>query len=223
MIENSQLVEHIGKTSTQKLKDEIQSEFYENFRKRFPNYFNSNYSKMCSLVTVTKQNEIKKIGISCLDDLLSNNWGKFFGALISGTTQATGMINSLNVSRILQIYGNQSTNFNRNNIGPVGSRIKVGTGNTPAARSDFNIETALQTLISLNGGWSTILGKVSIPGNVVSSGNNTISETALFGVWNNTGNSLPIEEFLLSHDNISPGVSVLNGQTINVDYSMVFS
>ena len=209
-----------GETKSNKIIDNCYHIYKELFTKQFPEYFQKNHSKMFSLVTITEDNEIKDIGMSKVDDLLVDNWGEFFGALLGGTSAT--MKNNGGSSKTVNVYGSAQTRlFSITNNGAVGTKIRVGTGTTPATRQDFAIETFQQDLISGNGGWNSGLGKVDIPANAVAGAGFSLTETVLEGQWIEDF-SLAVNNFALSHDVFNP-VSVLIGQTINVDYQLLLS
>lgn len=223
-MEHELLLEKVGETYSNKLISQCQKIYLESFTKKFPDYFEKNHSKMSSLVTVTNPDskEITGIGMSCIDDLLLNNWGLIFGAILSGQGGFFSMQNELGLSRNITVWGLAGAgSFAKTNFGAVGSRISVGTGVTPASRSNFKMETIIQNLNSGNGGWISGLGKVTIPAQVSAVSSFSISETGLFGVWAD-GNG-QISTVMISHDNISPVVSVIIAQTINVDYQLLLS
>ena len=228
-MENSQLLEYIGETKTQKLKDEITKTYFENFHKQYPN-FTYNH-KMNSLVTVTNEKEIKSIGMSCINDLITDTWANFLGVLLvgGGAVLPTPPTISNIATHKLNVYsGFSNDKFNNFGFGSVGTQMQIGKGLDPAIRQNFNIQTPFTNApesgrISTGvGGWISGLGQVQIPIQIVSGGAGAISETCLYGKWQVTsggGN----ETYLLSRDNISPVVNFGVGEIINVDYSMVFN
>jgi len=225
LIENSQILENIGKTLNQKLKDDISKNYFEEFRIKFPNFFKQNYSKMHSLVTVTENNEIKKIGMSCLNDILNDNWALMLGQLLSGGFSI--MLRDItNVQFQTPVYSNTNM-FNKTTFN-LGSQIQVGEGTLPATRTQFNINDPFPTVPENtrkntgSGGWITGLGQVQVPMSFVAGGSGVISETCLFNLWV-SDNGFSLKTFMVSRDNISPTVSFSIGQSINVDYSMVFN
>ena len=207
----------IGQTKSSKVLQECVNIYKENFNKKFPNYFNENYTKMISLVSVTHKNEIKSLGMSCSDDLLTDNFGKWFGALIFPTTPIS-LQDDTDVARTVGMWSTGAT-WNSTNAGGVGSKIEVGNGITPVARSDFIIESLLQLLTSGAGGYNSALGQVDIPATGTSTFTDTITETALYGVWYDGA----VRNYLLSHDILSPAVPVSAAETINVDYKLLMS
>ncbi len=227
-MENSHLLEYIGKTKTQKLQNEITKEYFEIFYKKYPN-FTENH-KMNSLVTVTKDLEIKKIGMSCINDLINDNWAKFIGTFLSGAISVQPpAVDLQNTTNNALFFYNTVNQFNHTNgVGDVGSMIQIGSGNTPATRQDFNIETAfvggseaLRTPTGL-GAWITGIGQIKIPMQLMTLGAGSITETILLGNWETIS---PVENqfYLITRDNISPAVSFIGGESVNVDYTMVFT
>ncbi len=227
-MENSQLLEYIGETKTKKLQDSITKEYFELFHKKFPAY-NENH-KMNSLVTVTDKKEIKSIGMSCINDLINDNWGKMIKALISGDLAVIPpAVDRQNTTNNALIVYRTTDQFNSTNTaGLVGSVIQAGSGSTPATRQDFNIETALIGLPQAtfnptgDGSWSSGLGQILIPSQIVAGQGGTIRETVLFGNWA-TISPVENQQYCISRDLISPIVNFVIGQTINIDYTMVFN
>jgi hypothetical protein len=222
-MENQILSEKIGSTYSQKLIDECEAIYKENFLKKFPEYFEKNHTKMSCLIATTENLEIKSIGMSCLDDLLTDNWGAFFGGLFSGNNPTGGlaqMKNSAGVQANLRVWGNQIRLFNLTNVA-VGMLIKTGTDSTTPTRQDVNLGSLVDTLSSGNGGYNSGLAKVEMPASKVSTTNYSIEESGLFGIWQKDQGGG--ETYLLSRDIISPSVSVLVGQTINANYELILS
>ncbi len=232
-MENSHLLEYIGKTKTNNLIESINAEYFENFTKKYPNYYQAEISKASSLVTVTKENEIKKIGMSCLNDLLNDNFGKTMGGIMYSASAETNLIDFNGNTRNLLFRGSGlggSTIFNTVSapLNPTGTLIQIGSGNTPATRQDFNIETPFSSApenvrrATGNGGWNSPLGQVSAPMSPFGTGGSgTINETCFF--WQLIIRTNVDIIFMMSRDNITPAVSFINGETINVDYTFGFS
>ncbi len=220
-MENQQLLEKIGQTKTDRLISECENIYKETFAEKFPKYFyRNNTVKSFSIVTVTENKEVKSIGMSKVEDLLTDNFGKWFGGFIYPTNDFQ-MIDESAVSRTMEMWGTSTWNIN-NGGGDVGTRIKVGHGTTPATRQDIAMENFDQELNSSDGGWNSGLGQVDVPATVPSDFADNISEVGLFGSWFTKTPSF-VSNFMLSHDNISPVVPVIIGQTINVDYKLLLS
>jgi hypothetical protein len=215
LIENLELLEHKGKTKTKNFVNDIQSEYIETYNKKYP--ATSEIMKCYTLVTVIDENEIKEIGMSCMNDLLLDNWHVVLGVYFGRSAQ----------SRFVTLENGSSTNTlaeRMTNIsdGAVGSVMQFGSGVVPALRSNFKLQTKLQQFNNDNGGWISGLGKVQIGANTVSAFNDNLAETGLFGRWTPEPIGSP-QNIMIAHDNISPVVPILMGSQINIDYSMVFS
>jgi len=217
-----QFLENIGKTQTRKLLDDIQENWKEIFLKKYPNYFESNYAKACSLVTITENKEIKSIGISKINDLLLDNFGRFLGGLLSATNFSN--TDEASVSRVFAW-----TNWNDTDVNlpqSKGSSIQIGKGTTPATRQDVKLEdpfvTAPESLkkATSNGGYNSGLGKVDFSSVIIAGGAGAISETVWFMAMH-TSNFGQTNAW--SRDLISPVANFIIGQTINVNYSLFWS
>jgi hypothetical protein len=219
-MENQLLLEKIGQTKTDRLIRECENIYKENFAEKFPNYFeNKNTLKSFSIVTITENKEVKSIGMSKVEDLLTDNFGKWFGAFIYPTSPIT-MEDDSSTNRTVTMWATGGT-WNSVNIGgAVGTQVEVGTGTNVATRQDVALQNPQQILNSSDGGWNSSLGQVDIPATIPSTFSGNISEVGLFGVWAFSGG---VGRFLLSRDNISPVVSVIIGQSINVDYKLLLS
>jgi len=160
--------------------------------------------------------------MSCINDILSDNFATFLGQLI-GQSGLNRMNDVSNVNYGVPVWAGNNT-FNRNSEQATGTLIKIGTGTSQATRQDFNIENEKMAVNTGVGGWNSGLGKTDIASSVVSNFADSISETAIFAKWwQNLGGQSPVRTFLLSRDNISPVVSVIIGETINIDYALIWS
>lgn len=219
-MENSQLLEHIGKTKTQKLLNEISKSYFE-LKEKSKNRLNP----MC-IVSVEKENEIKSIGMSCVNDLFLNNFGLFFGALLSGNRTTQIVKNQSGSNKNLRMWGN-SNMFNVTDVITVGGMVKIGSGSTPASRSDFTIQTPFgnspeNSLRNTgNAGYNSGLGQVTIPTLISPTGGaGSISEAGLFLRCETIGTG---DQIMMSHDNISPVANFSIGDSINVEYILGLS
>jgi len=227
-MENSQLLELIGKTETENLKSDIRNQYTENFHKRFPEWFeeNKHMAKAFSLITVTKNKEIKSIGMSCIDDLLNDNFGQFLKGII-GLQSFTGVRLDSTVNSFNTLSGNAG--YNMANIGiAMGSYIQVGKGSATATRQDFNIndpfttspESLLGGIIGFSG-WNSGLGLISMIRSFSAGGSGSISESILVQSWRATDSNH--RQCVYSRDNISPVANFINGETVNVNYNLVLA
>jgi len=217
-----ELLDNIGKTKTKNLVEQIHDNYRELFEKKYPKYFENNYAKACSLITVTEKNEIKSIGISKVDDILNDNFGGMLGGILSNSSWQTLNTSGSPIGIGVTNFTTTDTNLPQNK----GMRIQIGKGLTPATRSDFKIEDPF--LVSQestqrttgNGGYNSGLGQVTASSVFVAGGAGAISEsifiysfrvanTSTTGIW--------------SRDNISPVANFIIGQTINVNYAFLLS
>jgi len=230
MIENQIVLDFIGKTKTNNLLNDVSKIFLENMKKQFPNY--NQDIKAISIITVNdqNQNEIKSIGMSCINDILNDNFATFFMRMWGGADTIATMKDITNTSFDYTINTTETAYNDTNGITPLslGSRVQVGKGTTPATRQDFNIENPFSNggvednrNITGDGGYNNPLGKITIPTlitPVTSSG--SISESVLFGTWRSTAG---VKNNVFSRDNILPLVNFIVGQSININYELVFT
>ena len=222
-MENSQLLELIGKTQTENLMQDVKNQYAENFNKQFPNYYNEKaciVTKSFSLITVTKEKEIKSIGMSCMNDLLNDNFGEFLKGIIGIQGFSGKELDTDNLFNYTASSSNQAYNMFNTGIG-MGSTWRIGKGTTPATRQDFKIEdpfvtgaeASLQSTIG-GAGWNSGLGQISISG--------AISESILVCAWRSTTDSAH-HRSVYSRDNISPVANFIIGETININYTLLMS
>jgi len=219
-----------GKTKTQNVLDDIGKIYKENLYKLFPEYFTKHSTKSyCVVSALENKDEIKNVGMSKVDDLLTDNFGQWLGTvLFTERQQDANLIKATDgvlVDWATWRTGNGFRNFGFAQAGSsTGMLIKTGTGSATPVRSDFNLQSLTQTMLSQVGAYNSGLGKVTMPSTKVSTINETISEAGLFGVWNMlAGNGVLVKNVLLSRDLISPVVPVSIGQQINVDYEMILN
>ena len=143
-MENQHLLQYIGKTKTQKISDEINRDYRERFEKQFPTFFNPLQikTKAYSLVSVLRDNEIKGIGMSCMNDLILDNFGKIFSAFFMNTGNTISVADILSPpNTTIDIWGSNTDNIFSTQGGGAGTFIHIGSGSTPPARTDFDIES----------------------------------------------------------------------------------
>jgi len=181
-------------------------------------------NKVVPIASVTvqdlKSKEILGIGASVPKDLINDNFGEMFagihGALTTDRTFsglkdiAGGGPFTIRVWR--PVSGNLWDNAEN-------SFVQVGSGITPATRSDLTIETAFgsapesQRIATGNGGYNSSLGTVTVSTNISPTGGaGTVNEVVM--VWNIDDDSGVQRFFLMSRDIISPGVDFVGGQAI---------
>jgi len=178
-----------------------------------------------SLVTVLDKNkeEILGLGGSKPNDLLLEQFNTLIELYNRSNNLAVVMklTNGLtaNIKAIGTINNWYSFSLNRS----AGTRIGVGAGITPPARSDFQIETPFGSAPesgftnTTDGGYNSGLGQVSASSTIGATGGaGTINESALLGFWVDTANIA--RALALARDAISPAPSFIAGNFINVNY-----
>ena len=81
MIENSELFDNIGKTYGRNIVNDISKLYFEKKNKIFEPI--ENITNSMSIVSVLSQGEILSQGMSCVHDVLNDNWGKMLSGLLS--------------------------------------------------------------------------------------------------------------------------------------------
>jgi len=79
------------------------------------------------------------------------------------------------------------------------------------------------SLVCSDGGWNSGLGRVQIPAQIISTLNFTIFELGLVFTWFSDSAGLTARNSLHSRDLLQSGVSVIIGQTIDVNYQILLS
>jgi len=230
-MENSQVLEHIGKTYTEKLKDEIQSEYFEIMIKDFPKIQpNAIKPRNCCLVTALEEKEIIKIGLNCMNDLIVDMYGFFLASMFSA---GNGTWSGFDL-------GGSNFNFRYNSSGAstwnkitggganvLGTGMQFGDSSIPATRTDFKLGNALGSLTVTDGAYNIGLAKVAFNGSVSPLGfNGIVKEIGCNATWRTDifgGGSGTFKTVLITHEIISPEVPFSIGQALNVDYGFVFS
>jgi len=225
-MENSQILQNIGKTKTDKLINEITSEYFELKKKTIP--FSKNEMNFACVVSVIKQNEIKSIGMSCLNDLILDNYGIWIKHCIfrNGSSEALKNIFGSSSTYLLLSVDNNAYNTNASNS-PCGSQVQVGSNTTPALRSDFQIISPFANGgiedNPNNTGTGAFLGGVSrvfVPSTISPTiGGGIIAEAILIQKWRKSVAGFT-DQIAISRDNISPVVQFFAGDTINIDYTI---
>jgi len=224
---NEQILEKIGETKTDKVIQDCYKIYRESFDKLFPYYFEKNHLKAISFVTVFDKDstEIKNIGMSCPDDLLTKQFAQVFGGLLGGSDGANpdGVKQTTGAFGIGHTHGGASfdglgTSFDFAR----GMILQLGNGFDAITKESFVATNLFLNLLSNFGSFNSGLGQVTWSGTGTILANNTITQTAIQTVWN--GNTAgQTKTFILAWDNINPNVSVLLGQNVNVEYKLVFS
>lgn len=186
----------------------------------------------CAIVSVLdKRRRIKGIGLNVPNDLILDNFGTWLAGLIRAPADSTGPAVSLKdaagTSRTLNIYGRgaasvQIFNHSDTTTPSLGTQLQVGSGTTPAARTDYAITTPFTVVPESDrfatGPGSYAAGAISLSGAITAGGSGTANETGFFAVWNDT--TPAARTIMLFHDILAAGVAFTAGKIINVSYSI---
>jgi len=226
MIQNSQLLEYIGETKTKNLMEKITKEYFEIKEKTFPDP-KYDISSM-SIVTVNDidETEIKGIGMSCVDDLLVENFLIWLHGIMRGTGDFAMIETDTQVKQVRFSGGSFRWNFANAN-GNIGTRIQVGQGVITPNFSDVRLDTIFGNspeslaLGTTDGFYSVGLtqakcSRIFSP----TGGSGAVSESAFIISCKATNDG--IIQLMFAHDSISPVVNFLVGQSINVEYTFQF-
>jgi len=219
-MENEFLLEHIGKTFTQKLQDEIGSNYFELQKKAFPKQ--TFPIRALSLVTIQKDKEILKIGHSCVNDLIIKAFIQWFAVWFSNDPAFKSFQDANTTSDNYFIYhtGSNPTQFTNffGGAKSVGTSISLGADSTTPTRNDNKLTDFKQSMNTGDGGYQSGLGRVQVSGIVNIIGTYDLSETSINGNWLATSGGQAVHVLLLTHDIISPVIPVTVVDQANVTY-----
>jgi len=227
----------IGRTFDQKLKDEA----YEMLVEIHKGYFGSGLKCLVYNVDV-KTNKVLGVGGSSLlqekktgkiySDLITENFLKFFGAIMGGLT---GGDRAVNLRREASPFGfnvhiyddaNPHDGYNQSTLGGF---INVGDSATAPTRTDERLnskfvtspESLLKTFSNPNSGapYNSGTGKIFPISTTIfpTGGSGTIRESGCYLEFVPTTGSSP--NFMVAHDLISPTVAFVAGQAITIEYT----
>jgi hypothetical protein len=229
----------VGKTRTDKLKEEISNYFIE---RKFSKLGFLPRPGVIGVVSVLEDNEIMDLGGSAPYDQINNNFGKWVQPICSPITNSVNNpvheIGSLadrpvpisgTANGSSYLYNGQTNCWTCTGGGSGASQIMLGQGTTAPLIDDIDIETPLadapenaRTTIQAPGVYDGA-GKVDFfrlfgP----TGGSGTINEMGWFvrlrfGLGGGGPNPNP-STFMFSHDEINPGVNYVSLQTILAEY-----
>lgn len=196
-------------------------DYKKEFKEKFPNYFETNFTKALSIVSITEKGKLFDQKVSNVDDILNDNYGNFIKGIVAQDTFSCNREDGGARTYFVKST-NQGYNMRNTSQGGVGAFLKIGSGTTPATRQDTNIENQIQGNITLAGtaGYNSGLGQISITGSLLATGGGSITETALFNRWRASDSAH--HNNMISHD-IIPPASFIVGQTITVNYIILLS
>jgi len=229
--ENDLLNSLIGQSFNQRTKFEADKILKEIHKKA------DQYSMEKALCYVIDKGEIKGIGGSSLmknkktgeivSDLVLDNFGVLLAGVMSRFRAVDKIVSLTDTSGnpiTLKAIGT-STTFPQLGFGSIGNRFQVGSGSTPPARTDFNIETAFGTppesgglFPSTDPVFNSGLGNFKMNASITAGGAGTINESIWIGTFLNTSNATNLYAFF--RDIISPAVPFIAGQTIALEYTI---
>ena len=160
-MENQILLEKVGESKTQKLLDECNNIYMEEFQKEYPNYFENNYCKAICKILVTEKdsNEIKGIGMSCLNDLLTQNFANWLGGWLGANSSTTGGVIK-STSGFVGSFGNSHGGSNFSHWGNfnappnnAGLNITIGNGTDIPLKTDFASPSGGVKALTVNAGF----------------------------------------------------------------------
>ena len=230
---NQWLLKYIGLEMTPKLQEEITTKVFEQKHKTL-GY--KPFMSEVSLVYVTDKNSkiIRSIGASDPNDLIVNNFGQIFKGFIGAVAnpRTSGIYQTVLTGRLCRTYGGVTAfltmlwMLNGASAGATGSKVQIGSGITPPARTNINIETPFgiapenarnNFLVDsvINFGLARITNTRTIG---ATGAGGTVNETCLFMVANGTSGGA--EDCLIFRDAISPPAIFALGQNVTVSYTI---
>jgi len=224
------ILEKVGETKTDNLIQDCYKIYRESFDKLFPDYFEKNHLKAIAFVTTHDKDssEIKKIGMSVPDDLLTKQFAQWLSGLLGGVNGSSPENAKTTAGATNTPMGNShgGSNFScwgtKINSIPIGLRIDLGNGTDVPLKDDFNSNSMFQGLLMNIGTFNSGLGSVTWSASGTAIGDNTIRQTDILARWKNNINS-NVQNWLLAWDIINPVVPILLAETVNVEYKLVFS
>jgi len=224
--ENDLLNSLIGQSFNQKSKFEAEKILNEIHSKT-----QSRLISKKALCYIVDKNEILGVGGSTImkdkngkivSNLILDNCGIWLAGLLKGGVLAKSVVlkDLSNVNKTFNIYQfgslfNAQVNFRM--------LMKVGSGTTVPARTDFDIETSFPTAPESGNMESSIplfnsaLGNFKNAGSLTAGGSGTINESVLLSVWDTSSNINTT--ITLFRDIISPGQAFVAGQSIALEYT----
>ncbi len=195
------------------------------------------YSMEKALCYIVEEGEIKGVGGSSLmkekktgkivSDLILNQFGIFMSGILKGGSSQNIQVmqDSFNNPETFRIYSaSVTTMFNSFNVRRM--LLQVGSGTTPPARSDFNIETPFGTFPESTNFESALpiynpaLANFKNLGSITAGGSGTVNESKLRAFWINSAGQA--RDITLFRDIISPGQAFVASETIALEYTTQF-
>lgn len=163
--------------------------------------------------------------------VLTDNVGKIIASFfrpVSGDSLNINIVNLSGNDELCRVYTTVASFILHSST----LQVQIGKGTTPATRADFTVDDPFTNTNPLGnlentpqnsgvGIYTVGLSSILIQSMFSpTGGSGNISEVVLMGRWKDTTNAN--FDFALSRDNISPVVSFIMGDIINVDYTIQF-
>jgi len=227
-MQNQILLEKVGESKSQKLLNECNNIYMEQFHKEYPDYFEHNFLKSICKILVTEKdsNEIKGIGMSCMNDLMTKQFAQWFGGFLGANASTSGdTMKRLGGTQFNVGNSHGGSNFshwgNNNSGGSRGITITVGNGVTIPTKDDFNNPSGgILGLIVNAGSFNSGLGTVDWTAGGTATSDFVISNIFVDGIWSLSGQGSA--NYLILSDLINPTVPAFIGQSVFIDYTFVF-
>lgn len=232
------LQDYKGKTLTERLKEQMTKHMLESKYKIFgftPRFMES---VLITIATTEKSPELKGVSTSPLiigkngkptADLLLDNFGQMLAGIHASKStfqfKDTIIVDEGSLTKVTRtVGGGTSGHWNDTANGASGMRVQIGADPTPVTRGDvkigvpFSVGPQAGKIVPVGpGGWNSALGIIQQSSSIVTSTlGGQIEECGLFGAFNNT---TAATTFMIAHDNVSPALIFIAGETVNIDYT----
>ena len=167
--------------------------------------------------------KILDIAINMPNDLILDNFGNFYAAIVRTPVSATATFTLNDIAPSAQTVAvyQQYTASILNYTGG-GTQLQVGKGTTTPLRTNTSIETAMGTAPESTrfgtGAGSYANGYISFAAAITAGGADTVNETGYFNYGFNTAGAF--KTFMMFHDKLGAGVSFVAGNTLTTSYSI---
>ena len=205
---------------TRRLQERLMAEHTERLRREI----NQRIFESVVVSVLDSKGRIRGLGLNEPKDLILDNFGAWLAGLIRAPVatawKSCSMVDNGGIARTVYLYYFLGV-FNAHETRSLGTNIRVGSGATPPARSDYAIETPFETppenAVFPTGDGSYAAGAISFSGSITAGGSGTIREVGFYGHWIDVDQIT--RDFMLFHDLVS-AVGFTAGQAITVAYTI---
>lgn len=158
------------------------------------------------------------------DDLILDNYRYFWGAVFTGNVSPVdaALVDDGGNNRSVRVHvAGVNTNTvadSGSGTGNKGGYIGIGTGTTAPARTDYSLETQVESYTAPTAGyptWDSASGNVTISASIPITNTRTITEACLSARWVDTSGS--VYYFTMFRDTWA-GTSTVSGDTMVITY-----